>query len=153
MSEWSNAWGLGPHGLTHDSADIWRWNAGYVPSKVRTLPPAFSRDGGMKKEAERYIEKQKTPQKEIIKKLRRIILKTFPKIKEEMKMGVPWYEGKYYIVGLKDHVNMGFCLGGMSKKDMGLLEGAGKTMRHLKFYSLRDIDEKKIVKLMKAVKK
>ncbi len=107
----------------------------------------------MEKEVEKYIEKQKSPQKEIIKKLRRIILKTFPRIKEEIWVGVPWYEGKYYLVGLRDHVNMGFCLKGMTKKDLELLEGAGKTMRHLKFYSLKDIDEKKIVKLLKAVKK
>ncbi len=107
----------------------------------------------MNKDVNKYIEKQKSPQKEIVKRLRRIILKTFPKIKEEMKMGVPWYEGRYYLVGLKDHVNMGFCLDGMSKTDMELLEGAGKMMRHLKFYSLKDIDGKKIVKLLKAVKK
>ncbi len=37
-----------------------------------------------------YIAKQKSPQKEICKKLRSLILKTFPKIKEEFKMGVPW---------------------------------------------------------------
>ena len=49
----------------------------------------------MNKEVEKYIEKQKSPQKEICKKLSKIILNTFPDIKEEMKMGVPWYEGKY----------------------------------------------------------
>ena len=53
-----------------------------------------------------YIEKQKSPQREICQKLREIILKTFPNIKEEMKLGVPWYEGKYYIVALKDHVTL-----------------------------------------------
>ena len=62
----------------------------------------------MNKEVEEYIEKQKSPQKEICKKLRKIILKTFPDIKEEMKLGVPWYEGKYYIVALKTYVNLGF---------------------------------------------
>lgn len=107
----------------------------------------------MSEDVDKYIEKQKSPQKEILKKLRGIILKTFPKITEEMKMGVPWYDGKYYLVGLKDHVNMGFCLKGMANRDVELLEGAGKMMRHLKFYSTKDIDEKKIVKLLKAVKK
>ena len=102
---------------------------------------------------ENYIKKQKSPQKEIIRKIRKIILKTFPKINEEMKMGVPWYEGKYYIVGLKDHVNLGFSVKGLSKKEQDLFEGKGKTMRHIKFYSLKDINEKKIVKLLKIVKK
>jgi hypothetical protein len=107
----------------------------------------------MNKEVENYIEKQKSPQKEICHKLRTIILKTFPDIKEEMKMGVPWYEGKYYIVALKDHVNLGFSLKGLSKKEIELFEGGGKTMKHIKLYSLKEIDEKKIVKLLRVVEK
>lgn len=97
-----------------------------------------------------YIRKQRSPQREICAKLRKIILKAFPDIDEEFKMGVPWY-GRFYIVALKDHVNLGMCIGGLSKKDLALLEGKGKTMRHLKFFSLDGIDEKKIVRLLKRV--
>jgi len=107
----------------------------------------------MNKEVENYIEKQKSPQREICQKLRTIILKTYPNIKEELKMGVPWYEGKYYIIALKDHVNLGFSLKGLSKEEIELFEGGGKTMKHVKFYSLKEIDEKKIIKLMKLIKK
>jgi len=99
-----------------------------------------------------YIEKQKSPQKEICKKLRQIILKTFPKIKEEMKWGVPVYEDKYYLGSLKDHVNLGFSIKNMTAAELKNFEGAGKTMRHVKFFSTKDIDEKKIQKLMKMVK-
>ena len=99
-----------------------------------------------------YIKKQKSPQKEICAKLRKLILKTFPKITEEMKMGVPWY-GKFYIVGLKDHVNLGFSVKGLSKKELEFFEGKGKLMRHLKFFTPKDIDEKKIVKHLKLVMK
>ena len=106
----------------------------------------------MNKEVDDYIEKQKSPQKEICQKLREILLKTFPDIKEEMKLGVPWYEGKYYIVALKDHVNLGFSLKGLSGKEVGLFEGGGKTMKHIKIRSLNEIDEKKIVELLKVVK-
>ena len=105
-------------------------------------------DEGVRK----YIEKQKSPQKEIIQQLREIILKTFPGIGEEMKLGVPWYEGKYYLVALKDHVNLGFSLKGLSKEEIGRLEGGGKTMKHIKVYSL-EIDEGRIVELLKLVKK
>jgi len=105
----------------------------------------------MNKEVDDYIEKQKSPQKEISEKLREIILETFPDIKEEMKLGVPWYEGKYYIVALKDHVNLGFSLKGLSKKEIELFEGGGKTMRHVKIRSLNEIDEKKIVVLLKVI--
>ena len=107
----------------------------------------------MYKKVSEYIGKQKSPQKEIVKALRKIILKTFPKIKEEMKMGVPWYEGRYYIVALKDHVNLGFSVKNLSEKDRTLFEGAGKTMRHIKIFSPKEIDDKKIVKLLKKVKK
>jgi hypothetical protein len=105
----------------------------------------------MDNKVEKYIEKQKSPQKEIVKKLRKIILKTFPDLNEEMKLGVPWYEGKFYIVGLKDSVNLGFSLKGLSKEEKGLFEGGGKTMKHLKIHSLKEIDEKKIVKLLRIV--
>ena len=102
---------------------------------------------------EKYIEKQISPQKEIIQKLRKIILKTFPDINEEMKLGVPWYQGKYYIVALKDHVNLGFSLKGLSEKEKRLFEGSGKTMKHIKIYSLKDIDEKKVVKLLRVTER
>ncbi|MBW2977519.1 DUF1801 domain-containing protein [Candidatus Woesearchaeota archaeon] len=107
----------------------------------------------MNNEVTAYIKKQKSPQKEICAKLRRLILKTFPKIDEKMKMGVPWYEGMYYIVGLKDSVNLGFSVKGLLKKDRDNFKGAGKFMRHLKFKTLKEVDEKKIVKLLKLVDK
>jgi hypothetical protein len=99
-----------------------------------------------------YIEKQKSPHKEILQKLRGIIVKNIPGIHEQMKLGVPWYEGKYYIVALKDHVNLGFSLEGLSKEEEGLFEGSGKTMKHIKFYSLNDIDEERIAGLLRIVK-
>ena len=105
------------------------------------------------KEVEKYIKKQKSPQKEICLKLREIIVKTFPKIEEQMWAGVPFYEHRYYIVAHKDHVNMGFAINGLPQKEIALFEGKGKTMRHIKFFSLDDIDEKQIVKLLKISKK
>jgi len=102
-------------------------------------------------EVDEYIEKQKTPQREIVQRLRSIILKTFLDIKEELKMGVPWYEGKFYVVALKDHVNLGFSVKGLSEQEMALFEGKGQMMRHVKFYSLMDVDEARLVKLLKLV--
>lgn len=102
-------------------------------------------------QVEKYIEKQKPPQKEIILQLRSLILKTFPAIKEEFKMGVPWYEGKFYVVALKDHINMGFSVKGLSAQEQTLFEGKGQLMRHIKLYSLNDINEEKIAKLLKLV--
>ena len=107
----------------------------------------------MSKEVDDYIEKQKSPQRGICQYLRQIILEEFPGIKEEMKLGVPWYEDKYYIVALKDHVNLGFSLKGLSKEEVALFEGSGKTMKHVKVNSLNEIDKVKIIRLLKVVKK
>ena len=70
-----------------------------------------------------------------------------------MWAGVPFYESRYYIVALKDHVNMGFAINGLLQKEIDLFEGKGKTMRHIKIYSLEDIDDKRIIKLLKIAKK
>jgi len=106
----------------------------------------------MSNEVDKYIQKQKSPQKEICQRLRDIILKTFPDIQEELKLGVPWYEGKYYIVALKDHINLGFSVKGLSTKETSLFDGTGKTMKVIEIHSLHEIDEDKIVRLLKMVK-
>ena len=95
-----------------------------------------------------YLETLPSPQKEICKKVRNIILKTFPNLEESFKNGVLWYECKYYIVGFKDHVNIGFCVEGLTKEEMSLFEGGGKYVRHIKIRSLEEIDEKRIIKLL-----
>jgi putative endonuclease len=99
---------------------------------------------------QQYIEKQKSPQKEICLKLREIILRMFPDTKEEMKWGVPAFSGgKFYIGAMKNQVNLGFSINGLTEKQLANLEGSGKTMRHIKVRTLSDIDENKIVKLVK----
>ncbi|MCW3974866.1 MAG: DUF1801 domain-containing protein [Candidatus Bathyarchaeota archaeon] len=104
------------------------------------------------KKVDKYINEFDAEKKKILKKLRAIILKTRPDLKEEFKMGVPWYSGLFYLVGLKDHVNMGFAFGGLRKYEKEL-EGKGKYMRHIKFFSSKDIDEKKLIRLAKLTKK
>jgi hypothetical protein len=107
----------------------------------------------MDKKVNEYIEKQKSPQKEICNKLRKIILRTFPDIKEEMKWGVPAFDnGNYYIVALKDHVNLGFSKKGLTKEEVRVFDGHANTMVHLEIKTLKDVDEKRIVKLLKMVK-
>ena len=99
-----------------------------------------------------YIEKQKSPQKEICEKLREVILDTFPDIKEEMKWGVPAFgEGLFYIVALKNHVNLGFSIEGLSKEELSLFDGGGKTTRHIKVSTLEDLDKDRITRLLKLV--
>lgn len=106
----------------------------------------------MNNEVKKYLDNLSSPQKEICEKVRKIIVKYFPDIEESMKNGVPTYENKYYIVGLKDHVNIGFFIEGLSAEEIGLFQGKGKLTRHIKIYSFDEIDEKKIIKLLKVIK-
>jgi hypothetical protein len=99
-----------------------------------------------------YIGKQKSPQKEICLQIRGIILRTFPGIEEEMKWGVPTYaKRKFYIVALKDHVNLGFSMEGLSEDDQKRFEGSGKTMKIIKISSIKEINESEIVELLRLV--
>jgi hypothetical protein len=99
-----------------------------------------------------YINRQPSPQKEVCQKLRSLILKTLPGVKEEMRWGVPVFgEGKFYIGALKDHVNLGFSIVGLAREEIALFEGGGKTMRHIKVDKPENIDEKRIVELLELV--
>jgi hypothetical protein len=108
----------------------------------------------MDNEVKKYIDKQESLQKEICIALRKILLKTLPKIKEEMKWGALVYDdGRYYIGVVRYGVNFGFAINGLDKKEVALFEGSGKTMRHIKIEKLEDIDKKKLIELIKLVKK
>lgn len=108
----------------------------------------------MKKEVSEYIKRQESPQKEIIKKVRKIFLKTLPSCEEKTAWGVVVYgNGKYYLAAMKNRVHIGFAINGLTKEEISLFEGSGKTMRHIKIHSIDDIDEKKIEKLIKMVDK
>lgn len=100
-----------------------------------------------------YFDKQKSPQKEICFSLRKIIIKTYPRISEEMKWGVPVYDGgKFYIGAVRLGVNLGFSMQGLNENEMKRFEGKGKLMRHIKIINEGDIDEKEIIELLHVVK-
>jgi len=106
----------------------------------------------MEKKVKEYIEKQKSPQKEILKKVREIFLETLPNCKEKSTWGVVTYANdKFYIAAMKNRVHVGFAINGLSKEEIKLFEGSGKTMRHIKIHSLNEIDKEKLVKLIKLV--
>ena len=94
----------------------------------------------MNQKIDDYIEKQKSPQKEICQILRDIIINTFPSIKEEMKYGVPYYGDKYYIVALKTHVNLGFSIKDLTKEEINRLEGTGKTKDEMRKRAIELLD-------------
>ena len=108
----------------------------------------------MHKQVTEYIEKQESPQKEILQEIRRIFHETLASPEEKMRWGTPTFAGgKFCIVALKNHVNVGFAITGLNKDEIELFEGTGKTMRHIKVPKLEDIDKKKLVNLIEMVDK
>lgn len=113
----------------------------------------------MDRKIEEYINKQGSPQKEICIRLREIIIDTFPDIIEEFKWGVPTYSvkkdgknhQKYYIGSFKKQVNLGFNIKDLDPENVGKLEGTGKTMRHIKIFSMDDIDEDRIIEQLRMI--
>ena len=99
-----------------------------------------------------YIEKQEPLQKEILLKLRDIFIKTLPNCNERFAWGVIVFaDDKFYIASMKNRVHVGFAITGLSKKEIELFEGSGKTMRHIKIYSREDINESKLIELIRMV--
>jgi len=108
----------------------------------------------MDNKVDEYIEKQESPQKEILQKVRKIFQKTLPGCEEKMTWGVITFAGgKFYIAAMKNRVHVGFAITGLNKEEISYFEGTGKTMRHIKIHSLDDIDEKILVKLIRIVDK
>ncbi len=107
----------------------------------------------MDEKVSKYLQKQKPLQKEICNKLRKLILTNFPEIEETVMTEGLWYEGKFYLTSFKDHVNLGVGVSGLTKEELKYFDGKGKSMRHLKFYSVSDIQEEKLCKLLQLIYK
>ena len=106
----------------------------------------------MNNQADVYIDKQKSPQKEILQEVRRIFRETLPNCEEEMRWGVVTFrDGKFYIAAMKNRVHVGFAITGLNDEEMSLFEGNGKTMRHIKIPTVENIDKTNLVKLIKMV--
>jgi hypothetical protein len=70
-----------------------------------------------------------------------------------MKWGVPAFaDGKYYIVALKDHVNLGFAKEGLTGEEIKLFDGEAKTTVHIEVFDT-GIDNGRIQRLLKLVNK
>jgi len=108
----------------------------------------------MGKDVDAYIEKQKSPQKEILQKMRKIFQETLPNCEEKMTWGVVTFaSGKFYIAAMKTRVHIGFAVTGLSEDEINLFEGSGKTMKHIKIPTIESVNEKKLVEIIEMVDK
>jgi hypothetical protein len=101
---------------------------------------------------EAYIKRQRSPQREILQEVRKIFKETLPDCGEEMRWGVITFaSGKYYIAAMKSRVHVGFAITGLTNDELGLFEGKGKTMRHIKIPTIESIDKTNLVRKIRIV--
>nr|WP_245402479.1 DUF1801 domain-containing protein [Psychrobacillus psychrodurans] len=91
----------------------------------------------------------------ITKVLREIILAASPALVEEYKWSTPNYSYKglvCYLQTAKKHVNLGFHKGNeLVEKDINnLLQGSGKTMRHIRITKMEDIQSETFISLIQT---
>lgn len=81
-------------------------------------------------------------QRPTLEALRELILTVAPEVTEEIKWGRPCYSNARglvcYLHHTKSYATLGFYKGAELDDPEGLLEGTGKTMRHVKVRSLGD---------------
>jgi hypothetical protein len=100
-----------------------------------------------------YAARQKSPLGETMARLIALVRTAVPSHDELVVHGAPWFcidgEPFCYVVGYTKHVNLGFCEGtGLADPD-GLLEGTGKSMRHVKLLPSRPIAPQKLARLIR----
>ena len=94
---------------------------------------------------EEYLAGQTPRKQDVIRALRTFVKRVAPQLQESVKWGNGcWIQGKApvaYVYSAPDHVQFGFFGGSALKDPMGLLNGKGKFVRHIKVGKRSDIDE------------
>lgn len=106
-------------------------------------------------EVDKFIQDLPDDIQSITKTLRKTILDASPVLVEEYKWSMPNYSYKglvCYLQTAKKHVNLGFQKGNqLVEKDINsLLQGSGKTMRHIRITKMDDIQLEAFVSLIQA---
>lgn len=95
------------------------------------------------KTVDEYLSMLEPWQAEIIREIRKMIMREAPQARETFKWSRPVYELNgplAYAVAYRQHVNLGFERGADLDDPAGLLQGTGVNLRHIKITSLQDMD-------------
>ncbi|HKJ69869.1 MAG TPA: DUF1801 domain-containing protein [bacterium] len=106
----------------------------------------------MKTEITEMIDGWVEPHREIGYKLRSIILEIDERITESIKWRSPVFTCQKNLCSImphSDHVNLRFFNGVGLSDPHEVLEGTGKSMRHLKIQDIEDIEENVIADLLR----
>ena len=110
----------------------------------------------MNQEVTTYIEKSAENHQEIMTKLRELILSVGPNVKEQFKWSRPVYAMEKdfcYLKATKKHVTIGFFEFDKIETNKQLIEGTGKSMRHVRINSPQEIDDFQIKNMLEEVLK
>jgi len=98
----------------------------------------------MNEEVTEYINTAPLVQREVMEQIRTLIHRKVQNVTEEFKWSRPIFKldkDFAYLQANKNHVNLGFYKGFEKLNDPnGILEGTGKTMRHIKLKTVSDVD-------------
>jgi len=103
-----------------------------------------------------YFKNSDQSHQEILSELRKLILSMAPNIEEQFKWSRPVYgieKDFCYLKRNKKNVTLGFFEFTKVKTNQDLIEGTGKSMRHVKLKSINEIKDFKIKKMMEEVLK
>lgn len=94
-----------------------------------------------------YFEKLEEPRRSIAHAVHEKFAGMGPDLVQRVRWGMPGFIGKKDIAtvsgagkGANAHINLQLFMGAHLENDAGLIEGTGKNMRNIKFYSLDDVD-------------
>ncbi len=126
---------------------------------MRQKIPLAKKQAAVKKQADmsplidEYVESLMDWKKDVAEELREVISTASRELTEEVKWGWPCYTaGGKCICGfmaMKETVNFVLYQGANLNDPSGLIEGTGKSMRHVKLRSLRDIRQPAFAKFIK----
>jgi hypothetical protein len=102
-----------------------------------------------------YIQNAPEPHQQIMQAIRTLIHQQVPGVVEEYKWSRPVFRAAKdfaYLQANKQYVTLGFT-GDLSKLDdpQGLLEGTGKTMRHIKIRNMQELAAAPLAKWLHAI--
>jgi hypothetical protein len=101
-----------------------------------------------------YMKDENPELRKVARALRNFVKGIVPGVKETVNSwGIPTFEAPntfcFYMVG-KNHVTFGFHLGTSLKDPERLLEGTGKSIRHVKLRTVADLGQKGLPGLVLA---
>ncbi len=100
---------------------------------------------------DRVLSELPTELQPIGRRLRELVRRSAPSLRESVKWGNPVWVGNGNVIIVMifpDHLNLGFWKGAQLSTKYKELEGTGKGWRHVKIRSVKDVGQPVLVKII-----